>query len=106
MRDCRHSRHGRKLRGMMEERFFDDVNRHFRHDLNRGSGFDGSSAGSRTSNSEQVPSAADPVHILPETLVTVAAHVGSIAYVTARDMLSKFDKLRSQTVSSQAAFKF
>lgn len=38
----------------------------------------------------------DPVHILPETLVTAAACVGSYAYDTAREM---FDKIRAHTVS-------
>ncbi|KAL6256520.1 hypothetical protein P5V15_012633 [Pogonomyrmex californicus] len=36
----------------------------------------------------------DPVHILPETLVTAAAQVGSLAYDTAREM---FDKIRAHT---------
>lgn len=39
----------------------------------------------------------DPVHILPETLVTAAAQVGCFAYDTAREM---FDKLRAHTVSN------
>ncbi|XP_012539443.1 uncharacterized protein LOC105838434 [Monomorium pharaonis] len=55
-----------------------------------------SNVGSRkTSIGEQQPlGPADPVHILPETLVTAAAQVGSFAYDTAREM---FDKIRAHT---------
>jgi len=56
-----------------------------------------SNVGSRkTSIGEQTLGTADPVHILPETLVTAAAHVGSFAYDTAREV---FDKIRAHTVS-------
>lgn len=56
-----------------------------------------SNIGSRkTSASEQaLLNTADSVHILPETLVSAAAQVGSFAYDTAREM---FDKLRAHTV--------
>ncbi|XP_072748885.1 uncharacterized protein [Anoplolepis gracilipes] len=55
-----------------------------------------SNLGSRkTSASDQaLLSTADSVHILPETLVSAAAQVGSFAYDTAREM---FDKLRAHT---------
>lgn len=50
-----------------------------------------SSVGDQTSGST-----ANPVHILPETLVTAATHVGSYAFDTACEML---DKIRAHTVS-------
>lgn len=54
-----------------------------------------SNVGSRkTSNGELNTPNTDSVHILPETLVSAAAQVGSFAYDTAREM---FDKLRSHT---------
>lgn len=100
----RETRRGRKSKATADETRRDDAGKRFRpHQSSRGNSFDGSSIGFRTNRfGEQLP---DPVHILPETLVTVATHVGSIAYVTARHMFNKFDKLRSQTVSSQTAFK-
>lgn len=59
-----------------------------------------SNIGSRkTSASEQaLLNTADSVHILPETLVSAAAQVGSFAYDTAREM---FDKLRAHTVRTR-----
>ncbi|CAL1686523.1 unnamed protein product [Lasius platythorax] len=55
-----------------------------------------SNVGSRkTPTDEQaLLSTADSVHILPETLVSAAAQVGSFAFDTAREM---FDKLRAHT---------
>lgn len=53
----------------------------------------------KTSASEQaLLNTADSVHILPETLVSAAAQVGSFAYDTAREM---FDKLRAHTVRAR-----
>lgn len=46
---------------------------------------------------EQSLGPADSVHILPETLVSAAAQVGSFAYDTAREV---FDKIRAHAVSS------
>lgn len=83
----------------------DDANKRFRsHHPNREKSSNESINGSRRTSGEQM--SADPVHILPEALVTVAAHVGSVAYVTARDVFHKLDKLRSHTVSIQAVHKY
>ncbi|XP_011150915.1 uncharacterized protein LOC105190102 isoform X2 [Harpegnathos saltator] len=81
-------------RARMDETYRDDWNKFRSQQSSRTTGLDGSNW-SRSSSGEQVPNAtADPVLILPETLLTMAAQVGSIAYVTARDM---FDKLRLHT---------
>ncbi|TGZ35408.1 uncharacterized protein [Temnothorax longispinosus] len=61
-----------------------------------------SNAGSRKTSvggARQTSGTADPVHILPETLVTAAAHVGSYAYGTACEML---DKIRAHTREDSA----
>jgi len=56
-----------------------------------------SNVGSRKSSvGDQTSGTANPVHILPETLVTAATHVGSYAFDTACEML---DKIRAHTVS-------
>lgn len=54
-----------------------------------------SNVGSRKTSAGEV-NTADSVHILPETLVSAAAQVGSFAFDAAREM---FDKLRAHTVS-------
>lgn len=62
-----------------------------------------SNVGSRKASiGEQTLGTADPVHILPETLVTAAAHVGSFAYDTAREV---FDKIRAHTVGFKVMLK-
>ncbi|XP_014485451.1 PREDICTED: uncharacterized protein LOC106749967 isoform X2 [Dinoponera quadriceps] len=89
------TRDKRSSRVRADETRCDDTGKFVRpQQSNRPSGFDNCSNGSRRT-SEQLPNAtADPVLILPEALLTMATQMGSIAYVTARDM---FDKLRSHT---------
>ncbi|KYM98056.1 PREDICTED: uncharacterized protein LOC108778087 [Cyphomyrmex costatus] len=56
-----------------------------------------SNAGSKKTFIGETLGTADPVHILPETLVNAAAHVGSIAYNNVRDKIDEaLDKIRAR----------
>ncbi|XP_032690294.1 uncharacterized protein LOC116853349 isoform X2 [Odontomachus brunneus] len=90
----RHSVHDKRSSKIKADETRNDSDKFNRsQQSSRTSGSNGCSNESRRTFGEQLPnSTADPVLILPETLLTMAAQVGSIAYVTARDM---FDKLRS-----------
>ncbi|KAG7211259.1 hypothetical protein KM043_010567 [Ampulex compressa] len=57
-------------------------------------------ADARQLSPEEAPGVTDPVLILPETLMTNAAHVASLAYGTAREMLVK---IRVRTVNQQSS---
>ncbi|XP_015602428.1 uncharacterized protein LOC107271222 [Cephus cinctus] len=59
-------------------------------------------ATSRKSAPELGLGPADPVHILPETLVTGAVHVASKAYITARKVLNK---IRTQSMDEAQKMK-
>ncbi|XP_011266929.2 uncharacterized protein LOC105257772 isoform X1 [Camponotus floridanus] len=76
---------------------------HQPYQANRSSDRSCSNVGSRKASTGELNTPnTDSVHILPETLVSAAAQVGSFAYDTAREM---FDKLRAHTHTKDVPLK-